>query len=222
VPSQPAEQPQPAAEPARRPMADQERRTKAPKFNGKDYWTWSFRFSSGPFRRTCGPSTGVCRGQARGGWRRAAALDRRSSRAFAELCNALEPDDLIRLIREFGAAERVEPAAQAGQPPAHHNHSATAASSMGPAVSFYVQRQLGPGSSSTGRSQALHMDSVRLLSRIGHRQMSRVRSMPLRGDHGLPVVDAESHHGLGPHWEMFRVVINSQFGTLQRMPCWFL
>jgi len=46
VPSQPARRPQPAAEPARRPMADQERRTKAPKFNGKDSWTWSFRISA--------------------------------------------------------------------------------------------------------------------------------------------------------------------------------
>ena len=101
-------------------MADPERddrRMKAPVFTGKDYWTWSFRFQQWAvsedlwsFYRGCAGARPGADGDEQRRW------DRRNSSAFAELCNALEPYDLIRLIREFGAAERVEPAAQAGPP----------------------------------------------------------------------------------------------------------
>jgi len=53
--------------------------------------------------------------------------------------------------------------------------------------------------------------------------MSSVGSMLLKGDHGLQVVDAEGHHGVGAHaGRCSRVVINSQFGTLTEDASWFL
>jgi len=138
------QQPQPAAEPARRPMADQERRTKAPKFNGKDSLDVEFPVSAvGRFGGLVVLLPGVCRGQARADGDEQRRSDRRNSSAFAELCNALEPDDLIRLIREFGAAERVEPAAQAGQPPVITTTQAQPRAAWDRLSAFYVQRQLG-------------------------------------------------------------------------------
>ena len=197
-------------------MADQDRRTKAPRFNGKDYWTWSFRFQQWAvsedlwsfYRGTAGVRP-AADGDEQRRW------DKRNSAAFAELCNALEPDDLIRLIREFGATETVQPAAQPGQLPVITTSQAQPRAAWDRLSAFYVQRQLGARIIIDRELTALHMDSGETVEQYW------ARGDELRQKYAAAGGTMDSHSwmqrvitGLGPHWEMFRVVINSQFGTL--------
>ena len=108
----------PPASPTRRPaaviqpaaMADSDsRRTKAPQFDGADWWTWKFRFEQwavaeglqGYFDGTVAARPGAA-GDAQEKW------DSRQRRAFAELVGALVPDNLIMLVREFGCNRNAE------------------------------------------------------------------------------------------------------------------
>ena len=202
--------------PARRVMADPEERTKAPKFNGKDYWTWSFRFQQwavsedlwGFYRGTAGARPAQA-GDEQRRW------DKRNNCAFAELCNALEPDELIRLIREFGAQEQVQPAAQAGNPPVITTTQARPKEAWERLSGFFVQRQLGARIIMDRELNALHMESGETVETYWARaDEMRQKYLAAGGQMDSHAWMQRVITGLGPSWEMFRVVTNSQFETL--------
>jgi hypothetical protein len=200
-------------------MADQDRddrRMKAPLFNGKDYWTWSFRFTQWatceelwPYYEGTVTARPAAEGAAQTRW------DKRNMRAFAELCNALEPDELIRLVREFGASTTLTPATQQGQQPVRRSVPPRPHEAWERLSSFYVQRQLSS-----------QMIVERELNSLQMREGETIGAYWARGDElrqryhaagGQPSALSWRGRiiaGLPPSWETLKVVLNSQFASM--------
>ena len=200
-------------------MADQERddrRMKAPVFTGKDYWTWSFRFTQWatcedlwPYYEGTVGARPADAGAAQTRW------DRRNMRAFAELCNALEPDELIRLVREFGASTTLTPAAQAGQPPVRRSVPPRPHEAWERLRGFYVQRQLSSQMILERELNSLQMQEGETIGAYWARgDELRQRCHAAGGEVNAQTWRGRIIAGLPPNWETLKVVLNSQFATM--------
>ncbi|CAI5968269.1 unnamed protein product [Closterium sp. NIES-64] len=113
----------------------------APKFDGSDYWTWSFRFEQWAEAHDLwgyfdGSEERPASGDARLKW------ERKNQKAFAQFCNALVPDELIRLVREFGGKTELGSAPVDGGARAVTRIPAGTAAAYIRVKEFYLQRGL--------------------------------------------------------------------------------
>ncbi|CAI5964690.1 unnamed protein product [Closterium sp. NIES-64] len=113
----------------------------APKFDGSDYWTWSFRFEQWAEAHDLwgyfdGSEERPATGDARLMW------ERKNQKAFAQFCNALVPDELIRLVREFGGKTELGSAPVDGAARAVTRVPAGTAAAYTRVKEFYLQRGL--------------------------------------------------------------------------------
>ncbi|CAI5459166.1 unnamed protein product [Closterium sp. Yama58-4] len=110
----------------------------APKFDGSDYWTWSFRFEQWAEAHDLwgyfdGSEERPATGDARLKW------ERKNQKAFAQFCNALVPDELIRLVREFGGKTELGSAPVDGGARAVTRATAGTAAAYTRVKEFYLQ-----------------------------------------------------------------------------------
>ena len=195
-------------------FGEQEGRSRVPKFNGKDFWTWSFRFQQWAtaanlwkfFDGTVDPRPAAA-GEKQRRW------DRTNQRAFAELCNALEPDELIRIVREFGASRALRVDAEGA--PSATSVAARPKEAWERLEGFYIQRQLSSRFVIERQLNALRMESGETIQ--GY--WARADELRLKFAAAGAMSDSQSWMGkviagLPGNWETFKVVMNSQFSGM--------
>jgi hypothetical protein len=187
-------------------------RTRAPKFEGKDFWTWSFRFQQWAACEELLPyfdGTVVPRPAADGDDQR--KWDRLNQRAFAELCTALVPDELIRLVREFG--QTVTPARQAGQPSTVTR--ARPRQAWQRLENFFVQRQLSSRIVLERQLNTLAMEPGESVEKYWARADDlRQQLQAAGGEISTQSWMGKVIAGLSDSWEVLKVVLNTQFANM--------
>jgi hypothetical protein len=195
-------------------LNDQEGRTRAPKFNGKDFWTWSFRFQQWAtaadlwqfFDGTVDPRPTTA-GDSQRRW------DRVNQRAFAELCNALEPDELIRIVREFGASRKL--AVNADGATSATTVAARPQQAWERLEGFFIQRQLSSRIVIERQLNMLRMEPGETIQSYWARADELRQKFVAAGG----VQDSHSWMGkviagLPENWETLKVVLNTQFAAM--------
>ena len=213
-PQQPQEQQPRQAQPAR--MADvpgdTDDRRRPPRFSGKDWWTWSFRFEQWAVSKdlqayydgTAGDRPAAA-GDAQRKW------DKGNQMAFAELCNALEPDELIRLVREFGAKRTITP----GNPPVVATIPARPTEAWERLDSFFVQRQLSSRIIIERQLNNLKMEKGESAGAYWARADELRQKFAAAGGKQDPQSwMGKVIAGLPREWETLKVVLNGQFASL--------
>ena len=185
---------------------------RAPKFKGKDFWTWSFRFQQWAVCEELLPYfDGTVGARPAGEGEDQRRWDRLNQRAFGELCTALVPDELIRLVREFGQTVRPPPAA--GERPLIT--SARPRQAWERLENFFIQRQLSSRIVLERQLNALTMEPGESVERYWARADDLRQQLQAAGGK----VSSQSWMGkviagLPETWEVLKVVLNTQFGTM--------
>jgi len=195
-------------------FAEQEGRSRVPKFNGKDFWTWSFRFQQWAtaadiwqcFDGTVDPRPTTA-GEKQRRW------DKVNQRAFAELCNALEPDELIRIVREFGASRVLRVDAEGA--PSATSIAARPKEAWERLEGFFIQRQLSSRMVIERQLNALRMESGETIQSYWARADELRQKFAAAGG----MQDSSSWMGkviagLPENWETLKVVMNTQFSGM--------
>ena len=215
----------PPASPTRRPaaviqpaaMADSDsRRTKAPQFDGADWWTWKFRFEQwavaeglhGYFDGTVAARPGAA-GDAQEKW------DNRQRRAFAELVGALVPDNLIMLVREFGTRRQRQPPAAVGGPPTYTVVPCRPDAAWERLESYFESQQLSSRLIIERDLTHLRMDTGESVAAYWARADTlRQKLVSAGGSIDSQTWMGRAIAGLPESWAMMQVVLNAQFATL--------
>ncbi|CAI5995841.1 unnamed protein product [Closterium sp. NIES-65] len=187
-----------------------------PKFDGSDYWTWSFRFKQwaevhdlwGYFDDSEErPATG----DARLKW------ERKNQKAFAQFCNALVPDELIRLVREFGGKTELGSAPVDGGARAVTRVPAGTASAYTRVKEFYLQRGLCNRMALSEELSSLKMKEGEGVAAYWARAEDlRSKYLAAGGKEEVEEWMMRVLKGLPPHFEMLKVVLNKQSSSLTK------
>ncbi|CAI7795562.1 unnamed protein product [Closterium sp. NIES-53] len=178
----------------------------APKFDGSDYWTWSFRFEQWAEAHDLwgyfdGSEERPASGDAWQKW------ERRNQKAFAQFCNALVPDELIRLVREFGGKTELRNAPVDG--------GARAVTRV--PAEFYLQRGLCNRMALYEELSSLKMKEGEGVAAYWARaQDLRSKYLAAREKEVVEERMMRVLKGLPPHFEMLKVVLNNQSPSLTK------
>ncbi|CAI5490512.1 unnamed protein product [Closterium sp. Naga37s-1] len=188
----------------------------APKFDGSDYWTWSFRFEQWAEAHDLwgyfdGSEERPASGDARLKW------ERRNQKAFAQFCNALVPDELIRLVREFGGKTEFGNAPVDGGARAVTRVPAGTAAAYTRVKEFYLQRGLCNRMALSEELSSLKMKEGEGVAAYWARaEELRSKYLAAGGKEEVEEWMMRVLKGLPPHFEMLKVVLNNQSPSLTK------
>ncbi|CAI5529540.1 unnamed protein product [Closterium sp. Naga37s-1] len=188
----------------------------APKFDGSDYWTWSFRFEQWAEAHDLwgyfdGSEERPASGDARLKW------ERRNKKAFAQFCNALVPDELIRLVREFGGKTELGNASVDGGARAVTRVPAGTAAAYTRVKEFYLQRGLCNRMALSKELSSLKMKEGEGVAAYWARAENlRSKYLAAGGKEEVDEWMMRVLKGLPPHFEMLKVVLNNQSPSLTK------
>ncbi|CAI5500210.1 unnamed protein product [Closterium sp. Naga37s-1] len=188
----------------------------APKFDGSDYWTRSFRFEQWAEAHDLwgyfdGSEERPATGDARLKW------ERKNQKAFAQFCNALVPDELIRLVREFSGKTEL------GSTPVDGGARAVTRVPVGTAAAytrvkeFYLQRGLCNRMALSEELSSLKMKEGEGVAAYWARAEDlRSKYLAAGGKEEVEEWMMRVLKGLPPHFEMLKVVLNNQSSSLTK------
>ncbi|CAI7743700.1 unnamed protein product, partial [Closterium sp. NIES-53] len=188
----------------------------APKFDGSNYWTWSFRFEQWAEAHDLwgyfdGSEERPASGDARLKW------ERRNQKAFAQFCNALVPDELIRLVREFGGKTELGNTPVDGAARAVTRAPAGTAAAYTRVKEFYLQRGLCNRMALLEELSSLKMKEEEGVAAYWARAEDlRSKYLAARGKEEVEEWMMRVLKGLPPHVEMLKVVLNNQSPSLTK------
>ncbi|CAI5958422.1 unnamed protein product [Closterium sp. NIES-64] len=188
----------------------------APKFDGSDYWTWSFRFEQWAEAHDLwgyfdGSEERPATGDARLMW------ERKNQKAFAQFCNALVPDELIRLVREFGGKTELGSAPVDGAARAVTRVPAGTAAAYTRVKEFYLQRGLCNRMALSEELSSLKMKEGEGVAAYWARAEDlRSKYLAAGGKEEVEEWMMRVLKGLPPHFEMLKVVLNNQSSSLTK------
>ncbi|CAI5519267.1 unnamed protein product [Closterium sp. Naga37s-1] len=188
----------------------------APKFDGSDYWTWSFRFEQWAEAHDLwgyfdGSEERPATGDARLKW------ERKNQKAFAQFCNALVPDELIRLVREFGGKTELGSAPVDGAARAVTRVPAGTAAAYTRVKEFYLQRGLCNRMALSEELSSLKMKEGEGMTAYWARAEDlRSKYLAAGGKEEVEEWMMRVLKGLPPHFEMLKVVLNNQSSPLTK------
>ncbi|CAI5993140.1 unnamed protein product [Closterium sp. NIES-64] len=188
----------------------------APKFDGSDYWTWSFRFEQWAEAHDLwgyfdGSEERPASGDARLKW------ERKNQKAFAQFCNALVPDELIRLVREFGGKTELGSAPVDGGARAVTRIPAGTAAAYIRVKEFYLQRGLCNRMALSEELSSLKMKEGEGVAAYWARAEDlRSKYLAAGGKEEVEEWMMRVLKGLPPHFEMLKVVLNNQSSSLTK------
>ena len=195
---------------------DKERRSKAPKFDGTDWWTWRFRFEQwavaegvqGFFDGTVDPRPAAA-GDAQNKW------DDRQRRAFADLVQALVPDNLIEMVREYGTRRERQPPAQAGGQPQYTVIACRPQEAWACLESYFEQQALSSRLIYERQLTSLHMEAGEAV--VDYWARAKTLHQKLRsagGEMSSQTWMGRVITGLPDTWETLKVVLDGEMATL--------
>jgi hypothetical protein len=207
----------------RRPMGDggdrEDRRSRAPKFKGDDYFEWSFLFQQwaededllGFFDGTADERPNDA-GDEQKKW------DKLNHRAFAELCTALrEKSDLVRLIKDFGMRKEIREPAAPGGARVVNVERAKPDQAWERLRIFHVQASMSSQISLETLIEGLRMEHGESLERYWGRASDLLERLRAAGgnmqDHAWM---RKVVRGLPPNWDTLKVVLNRTFATMSK------
>ncbi|CAI5992115.1 unnamed protein product [Closterium sp. NIES-64] len=188
----------------------------APKFDGSDYWTWSFRFEQWAEAHDLwgyfdGSEERPASGDARLKW------ERKNQKAFAQFCNALVPDELIRLVREFGGKTELGSAPVDGGARAVTRIPAGTAAAYIRVKEFYLQRGLCNRMALSEELSSLKMKEGEGVAAYWARAEDlRSKYLAAGGKEEVEEWMMRVLIGLPLHFEMLKVVLNNQSSSLTK------
>ncbi|CAI7797143.1 unnamed protein product, partial [Closterium sp. NIES-54] len=188
----------------------------APKFDGNDYWTWSFRFEQWAEAHDLwgyfdGSEERLASSDARLKW------ERRNQKAFAQFCNALLPDELIHLVREFGGKTELGNASVDGGARAVTRVPAGTAAAYTRVKEFYLQRGLCNWMALSEELSSLKMKEGEGVAAYWARAEDlRSKYLAAGGKEEVEEWMMRVIKGLPPHFEMLKVVLNNQSPSLTK------
>ncbi|CAI5492930.1 unnamed protein product [Closterium sp. Naga37s-1] len=188
----------------------------APKFDGSDYWSWSFRFEQWAEAHDLwgyfdGSEERPASGDARLKW------ERRNQKAFAQFCNALVPDELIRLVREFGGKTELGSAPVDGRARAVTRVPAGIAAAYTRVKGFYLQRGLCNRMALSEELSSLKMKEGEGVAAYWARAEDlKSKYLAAGGKEEVEEWMMRVLKGLPPHFEMLKVVLNNQSPSLTK------
>ncbi|CAI5507103.1 unnamed protein product [Closterium sp. Naga37s-1] len=188
----------------------------APKFDGSDYWTWSFRFEQWAEAHDLwgyfdGSEERPASGDARLKW------ERKNQKAFAQFRNALVPDELIRLVREFGGKTELGSAPVDGGARAVTRVPAGTAAAYTRVKEFYLQRGLCNRMALSEELSSLKMKEGEGVAAYWARAEDlRSKYLAAGGKEEVEEWMMRILKGLPPHFEMLKVVLNNQSSSLTK------
>ncbi|CAI5533738.1 unnamed protein product, partial [Closterium sp. Naga37s-1] len=188
----------------------------APKFDGSDYWTWSFRFEQWAEAHDLwgyfdGSEERPASGDARLKW------ERKNQKAFAQFCNALVPDELIRLVREFGGKTELGSALVDGGARAVTRIPAGTVAAYIQVKEFYLQRGLCNRMALSEELSSLKMKEGEGVAAYWARAEDlRSKYLAAGGKEEVEEWMMMVLKGLPPHFEMLNVVLNNQSSSLTK------
>ncbi|CAI5500972.1 unnamed protein product [Closterium sp. Naga37s-1] len=188
----------------------------ASKFDGSDYWTWSFRFEQWAAAHDLwgyfdGSEERPATGDARLKW------ERKNQKAFAQFCNALVPDELIRLVREFGGKTELGSAPVDGGARAVTRIPAGTAAAYIRVKEFYLQRGLCNRMALSEELSSLKMKEGEGVAAYWARAEDlRSKYLAAGGKEEVEEWMMRVLKGLPPHFEMLKVVLNNQSSSLTK------
>ncbi|CAI5489267.1 unnamed protein product [Closterium sp. Naga37s-1] len=188
----------------------------APKFDGSNYWTWSFRFEQwaeahDPWGYFDGSEERPASGDARLKW------ERRNQKAFTQFCNALVPDELIRLVREFGGKTELGSAPVDGGARVVTRAPAGTAAAYTRVKEFFLQRGLCNRMALSEELSSLKMKEGEGVAAYWARAEDlRSKYLVAGGKEEVEEWMMRVLKGLPPHFEMLKVVLNNQSSSLTK------
>ncbi|CAI5531513.1 unnamed protein product [Closterium sp. Naga37s-1] len=188
----------------------------APKFDGSDYWTWSFRFEQWAEAHDLwgyfdGLEERPATGDARLKW------ERKNPKAFAQFCNALVPDELIRLVWEFGGKTELGSTPVDGAARAVTQVPAGTAAAYTRVKEFYLQRGLCNRMALSEELSSLKMKEGEGVAAYWARTEDlRSKYLAAGGKEEVEEWMMRVLKGLPPHFEMLKVVLNNQSSSLTK------
>ncbi|CAI7784824.1 unnamed protein product [Closterium sp. NIES-53] len=143
--------------------------------------------------------------------------ERRNQKAFAQFCNALVPDELIRLVREFGGKTELGNAPVDGGTRAVTRVPAGTAAAYTRVKEFYLQRGLCSRMSLSEELSSLKMkEGEGVAAYWAHAEDLRSKYLAAGGKEEVEEWMMRVLKGLPPHFEMLKVVLNNQSPSLTK------
>ncbi|CAI5517953.1 unnamed protein product [Closterium sp. Naga37s-1] len=187
-----------------------------PKFDGSDYWTWGFRFEQWAEAHDLwgyfdGSEERPASGDAWLKW------ERKNRKAFAQFCNALVPDELICLVREFGGQIELGSAPVDGGARAVIRVPAGTAAAYTRVKEFYLQRGLCNRMALSEELSSLKMkEGEGVAAYWALADDLRSNYLAAGGKEEVEEWIMRVLKGLPPHFEMLKVVLNNQSSSLTK------
>ncbi|CAI5975634.1 unnamed protein product [Closterium sp. NIES-65] len=143
--------------------------------------------------------------------------ERKNQKAFAQFCNALVPDELIRLVREFGGKTELGSAPVDGGARAVTRIPAGTAAAYIRVKGFYLQRGLCNRMALSEELSSLKMKEGEGVAAYWARAEDlRSKYLAAGGKEEVEEWMMRILKGLPPHFEMLKVVLNNQSSSLTK------